>query len=88
MQNNYIFKQLLHLTGVGLNKELTIEIFRLGGIFYATNSKIKGWRTVDNDSRSTVMKDEHLEGFMQGLFAYRDMQRADGIEVFNFKGIL
>jgi len=74
---------LLHLTGVGRDRDLTIEIFKLGGIV-ATNSKIKGWRTdLDND-RAAEMPDEILNGFIKGMFEYRDQQRQRGINVFNF----
>jgi len=44
MTNNDVFRTILHLTGVSQNQELAEEIFRLGGV-YATQSKIKGWRT-------------------------------------------
>lgn len=63
---------MLHLTGVGRDRDLTIEIFKLGGIV-ATNSKIKGWRTdLDND-RAAEMPDEILNGFIKGMFEYRVM---------------
>lgn len=83
MTNNEIFKSLLHLTGIGRDRELLIEIFRLGGIT-ATNSKIKGWRTDIDHNRASHMPDDVLRGFIKGLFEYRDQQRKHGINVFNF----
>lgn len=83
MRNNDVFRTVLHLTGVGLNKVLLIEIFRLGGIT-ATDSKIKGWRTALDNPRASHMPDEVLDCFFKGLFEYRDHQMRKGISVFNF----
>lgn len=83
MTNNDFFRNLLHLTGVSRDKELLIEIFKLGGI-EATQSKIKGWRTVLDNPRASKMPDHVLQGFMDGLFAFRDDQMKNGITVFNF----
>ena len=60
-----------------------IEIFRLGGIT-ATDSKIKGWRTSLDNTRSSHMPDAVLEGFFKGMFEYRDAQSNRGVNVFNF----
>ena len=83
MTNNDFFRALLHLTGVGRNKELVAEIFRLGDI-EATQSKIKGWRTELDNPRASNMPDIVLEGFIKGLFNYRDCKMKNGINVFNF----
>ena len=83
MRNNDVFRTLLHLTGVGRDKVLLIEIFRLGGIT-TTNSKIKGWRTSLDNVRASHMPDAVLEGFFKGLFEYREQQLEKGINVFNF----
>ena len=80
MTNNHIFNRLLHLTGCGRNPDLTIEIFDLGGIS-SSKSLIKGWRTTKG-SRATQMPDQVLDGFISGLFEYRDMQREKGINLF------
>jgi len=86
MTNNDVFRSVLHLTGVGRNKVLLIEIFRLGGIV-ATDSKIKGWRTALDNPRASRMPDAVLEGFFKGLFEYRDQQASNGISVFNFNAL-
>lgn len=83
MTNNDVFRTILHLIGVGRDKQLLIEIFRLGGIA-ATNSKVKGWRTSLDNARASHMPDVVLEGFFKGLFAYREQQAEKGINVFNF----
>ena len=83
MRNNDVFRTLLHLTGVGCDKQLLIEIFRLGGIT-VTNSKIKGWRTSLDNERASHMPDVVLEGFFKGLFEYRAKQSKKGINIFNF----
>ncbi|MCP4475307.1 MAG: DUF1456 family protein [Gammaproteobacteria bacterium] len=62
------------------DKPLLIEIFRLGGIA-ATNSKIKGWRTSLDNERASHMPDVVLEGFFNGLFAYRERQEEKGINI-------
>ncbi len=85
MTNNEVFKNLLHLTGCGRDKELLINIFELGGIT-ATNSKIKGWRTMLDNDRASIMSDDVLRGFIKGMFEYRDTQKNKGIKVFNFIG--
>jgi len=84
MTNNDVFKQILHLTGLGRNKALLIEIFALGGIT-ATDSKIKGWRTDLSNPRSSRMTDHILNSFFNGLFEYRDQQIKKGVNVFNFQ---
>lgn len=83
MTNNDFFRSLLHLTGLGRNKDLMIEIFRLGDI-QATTSKIKGWRTDLENPRASMMPDAVLEGFIQGMFKYRDIKMESAINVFNF----
>ena len=85
MTNNDIFRRVLHLTGVGRNKQLLVEIFRLGGV-HATNSKIKGWRTSLDNPRSSHMPDAVLDCFFSGMFEYRDKQTKEGINIFNFSG--
>ena len=67
-----VFKTVLHLTRVGHDKKLLIEIFKLGGI-EASKSKIKGWRTSLGNPRATHMPDLVLKGFFDGMFKYRDM---------------
>lgn len=83
MTNNDYFRSLLHLTGVGRDKDLLIEIFRLGDI-EATNSKIRGWRASLDSDRASRMPDNVLDGFIQGMFTYRDIQAEKGVNVFNF----
>ena len=83
MTNNKIFQTLLHLTGVGRDKDFLIELFKIGGAT-VTNSQIKGWRTDTNNNRASYMSDQMLECFFQGLFIYRDMQGEKNINVFNF----
>ncbi|WP_058532861.1 YehS family protein [Legionella saoudiensis] len=83
MTNNDFFRQMLHLTGVGKDKDLLIELFKLGGIT-ATPSKIKGWRTDLDNPRASMMPDHVLQGFIQGLFEYRDIKMKEGLYVFNF----
>jgi len=85
MTNNELFKNLLHLTGCGKDKDNLIYIFRLGGIV-ASNSKIKGWRTDIESNRASHMPNEVFQGFIDGLFTYRDMQLQQGTNVFNFPG--
>jgi len=84
MTNNDYFRSLLHLTGVGRDKDLLIEIFRLGGVD-ATNSKIKGWRTALDNPRASKMPDHIPEGFIQGMFKFRDMELDKGNIIFNFE---
>lgn len=86
MTNNDVFRTVLHLTGVGQNKVLLIEIFRLGGVT-ATESKIKGWRTALENPRASHMPDAVLESFFKGLFEYRDQQIGKGVNVFNFNNL-
>lgn len=64
---------MLKLLDIDLDKELLIELFRLGGMPDVTASKIKGWRTDLSNPRSTHMSDEALEAFVQGQFSYLDM---------------
>jgi uncharacterized protein YehS (DUF1456 family) len=80
MTNNEIFNKLLHLTGCSRFPEITIEIFKLGGI-NASKSLIKGWRTTKN-YRATRMPDQVLNGFFSGLFEYRDKKKSEGIDLF------
>ncbi len=87
MTNNEIFTKLFHLTGSGKSIELLIEIFNLGGI-KATKGLIKGWRNTTNEIRAIRMKDEELEGFIQGLFKYRDMEAEKGVNLFYIGGLL
>lgn len=86
MTNNDVFRKILHLTGVGRNKDLQIEIFKLGGVI-ATQSKIKGWRTSLDNPRASRMNDAVLEAFFDGLFKYRDQQMDKGINIFNFNNL-
>lgn len=83
MKNNDIFRNLLHLTGIGRDKKLIEYIFKLGGI-ESSQSKIKGWRTMLDNKRASEMPDVALQGFFKGLFLYRDMCLEKGINVFNF----
>lgn len=80
---NDIFRNLLHVTGIGLDKQLTEKIFRLGGI-EATQSKIKGWRSPVDSDRGRPMPEWVLEGFFKGLFRYRQLMEDAGHKVFNF----
>lgn len=82
MTNNDFFRFFLHYTGLGREKEQLIEIFKLGGI-QATQSKIKGWRTELSNPRASRMPDDVLQGFMQGMFIYRDKKIDDGFDMFN-----
>jgi uncharacterized protein YehS (DUF1456 family) len=84
MNNNEFFKYLLHLTGLGLNKELLRQIFKLGGAEPPSESHIKAWRTSLDNNRASPMPDKMLNYFLQGLFKYRDLKKAEGIQVFNF----
>lgn len=83
MHNNDVFRTVLHLTGIGRNRSLLVEVFELGGIA-ATSSKVKGWRTSPDNPRASHMPDDVLEAFFIGLFEYRDRQQAKGVSVFNF----
>lgn len=80
--NNDHFNSLLHLFGI-LDGELIIKIFGLGGMQIST-SQIKAWRTTLENPRASVMQDETLEAFIQGVFSYRNMMRSQGVNVFNF----
>lgn len=84
MNNNDIFRKILHLTGLGVNLELAIHIFALGGI-NATKSKIKGWRTSLDNPRASPMPDSILDAFFNGFFEYRDDMIDEGINIFNLK---
>jgi len=84
MDNNTVFKKLILLTGLSFNKELMIQIFRLGGQD-VSRSQIHGWRISDtNNHRYVKMYDDKLDAFLNGLFQYRDLKDAEGIDVFNF----
>lgn len=83
MTNNDVFKTVLHLTGVGRDKNLIEQIFKLGGV-NATQSKIKGWRTSLDNDRASPMPDSVLKAFFKGMFDYRDMMASKNINVFNF----
>jgi hypothetical protein len=85
MTNNDFFALMLHLTGLGKDKMLLIEIFRMGGNLGVTKSMIDGWRRPLGHKRATVINDLTMKQFFDGLFAYRDMKRLEGIEVFNFE---
>lgn len=80
MTNNYMFNRLLHLTGCGRHTDIAIEVFNLGDIT-ATKSLIKGWRT-EGGNRGTFMPDHVLDGFIAGLFKYRDIKNEKGINLF------
>ena len=84
MNNNDVFRKILHLTGLGVNPELIIHIFELGGVT-ATKSKIKGWRTSLSNSRASPMPDNILDAFFNGFFEYRDDMREEGVNIFNLK---
>lgn len=84
MTNNEVFKKLLHLTGLNLNKELTQEIFRHGGVLDITSSKVRRFRSDANSKSFTPMSDEALSHFFSGLFAYRDEKALEGESIFNF----
>lgn len=83
MTNNEVFKRILNLTGCGIDKQNLIEIFRSGGVV-ATSSRIKRWRTQIDGKNNFHMSDEALDGFLNGLFKYRDEQEKKGVRVFNF----
>lgn len=84
MTNNDFFAKALHLTGLGKEKALLIEIFHMGGSLSVTTSMIDGWRRPIGHKRATVMNELAMKQFFDGLFAYRDMKRLEGEEVFNF----
>lgn len=80
-----MFAMMLHLTGLGKEKNQLIEIFRMGGNLSVTRSMIDGWRRPLGHKRATVMNDLALKQFFDGLFAYRDLKKMkDGTHVFNF----
>lgn len=81
MTNNEIFNTLLHLTGLGVNKQLLIKIFALESL-QVTKSQIKGWSTIIDDNRASSMPDWILRGFLQGLFKYRNLKNKEGISIF------
>ncbi len=83
MQNNTVFRTVLHLTGASLDLVNLIYIFKLGGMA-VTKSQIKGWRTALDNARSSHMSDHALDCFFEGLFAYRDEMRDKGVNVFDF----
>lgn len=86
MTNNEIFKNLLFLTGLNRDQDRIIEIYSLAGNDDVSRSKIKGWRTSDEDSRDFVrMSDSAIADFVQGLYKYKEMKKAQGITVFNFE---
>ena len=88
MTNNDLFSKMLHLTRLGKDRELLIEIFKLGGNFGVTRSKIDGWRRSIDHKRATVMTDLTIKQFFDGLFTYRDMMKKEhNIEVFNFTNV-
>ncbi len=84
MNNNEVFKTLLHLTGCSKNKPLILELFALGGEQEITQSLVRGWRADPASSRGTAMPDWALRAFFAGLFEYRDRQSDLGVEVFCF----
>lgn len=85
MTNNEVFAKLLHLTGLGKKREILYEIFRLGGNMNVTRSMIDGWRRPLDHKRATHMSDLTMKQFLDGLFAYRDMKKAEfGEDVFCF----
>lgn len=83
MTNNDTFRTLLHLTGLGLDDDLLLYIFSLGGV-QASKGKIRRWREKSESARASHMPDDVLKSFFQGLFSYRDMMASKGINVFNF----
>ena len=80
MSNNETFKKLLQLIGL-LDQDLIIDIFKRGGV-NASRSKIKGWRTAIDNQRSSYMPDDVFNGFLAGLFDYRDEQEKLGVRIF------
>lgn len=69
---------------MGKEKQLIIDLFKLGGI-EATQSKVKGWCTALDNPRASEMPNSVLMGFIQGLFEYRELKMKEGITVFNFQ---
>ena len=84
MNNNEVFKTLLHLTGCSKNKPLILELFALGGEPEISHSQVRGWRADPASTRGAAMPDWALKAFFSGLFEYRDDQSERGIEVFCF----
>ncbi len=83
MDNNEVFKNILNITGLTRDIDLVIHIFKLGGQVEVSHSKIRGWRDTETQ-RGADMPDGALNNFFQGMFKYRDIKRAEGINVFNF----
>lgn len=83
MNNNEVFKTVLHLTGCSQNKELLQKLFSLGGV-EPSQSQIRAWRCDVDHPRASKMPDAALRAFFAGLFAYRDLKRAEGVDIFIF----
>lgn len=80
MTNNHVFKQLLFLSGLNKKKDLTLQIFKLGGV-NASQSKIKAWRTELDNPRASHMSDGVLEGFITGLFEYKKLVNQNALSI-------
>jgi hypothetical protein len=83
MNNNEIFKQIMHLLGFGRNRRFTKYIFELGGMSDVTQSQVRKWRATEG-SRYSPMPDRALNCFIRGLFEYRDQQREEEQDIFVF----
>lgn len=83
MTNNEIFSTLLHLTGLWKDTGKLNEIFKLGGFNETlTKSQISSLRMTK--AGASIMYDDMLDCFIQGLFKYRDIKASQGVTVFNF----
>lgn len=83
MTNNEIFNTFLHLTGLWKDTDKLNEIFKLGGFDETlTKSQISSLRSTKKDA--SIVYDDILECFIQGLFKYRDLKSQQGVQVFNF----
>ena len=77
---------MLLLNGLSLKKKLVAEIFALGEIT-TSPAAIKSWRTTEANTRANYMPDVVLNGFLDGLFKYRDIQAKNNMQVFAFEEI-
>jgi len=83
MTNNEIFNTFLHLTGLWKDMEKLNYIFKLGGYDETLNkSQISSLRQTTKGA--SIVYDEILHCFIQGLFKYRDEQLKKGVQVLDF----